>query len=213
MDAKSSGDECTAVTGYAYDGRICVPVVCGCVGADCQHLFPSIDECDLARTACYADAGVRRDCTKHADCELVSRRCCPPCGPPSHDDLLAVRKGLPSLPICRGEVGGACPACASGRNHSIYAACIEGTCQMLDVSAHASCTASADCRISTKDCCECGGDFGADGVIAVNASFRAPDYCPADMGCPECGAPLDPNVQALCDPDQGVCSYITLGIK
>lgn len=213
MDAKSSGDECTSIDGYAYDGRICVPVVCGCVGLECQRLFPTIDACDRAYAGCYADAGVDRSCVEHADCELVSRRCCAPCQTPTHDELFAVRKGTTAASVCWGDPGEACRHCAGPANPSIYAACVEGTCQLLDVSAHTSCQTSADCRISTKDCCECNGDFSDDGKIAVNGSFRAPDYCSADLSCPECASPSDPAETALCDLDRHVCGILSFHIK
>lgn len=218
MDAQSSGDDCTSIDGYAYDGRICAPVVCGCLGADCEALFPSIEACDVAHAACYAAQGLSLECEQHADCSLMPRRCCASCEDPTHDELIAIRVG-PATPratgVCWGDADASCRMCQDFSVANVYAACVEGTCRLLDVSAHTSCTTSADCRISTKDCCECGGDFSADGMIVVNATFRAPDYCPADMGCPECGAQIDPGVSARCfrRRDQDVCGYLSTHIN
>lgn len=214
MDAKSSGDDCTSIDGYAYDGRICASVVCGCVGADCERIFPSLDACDQAYAGCYAARGLSLECTKHADCTLMPRRCCAGCADPTRDELIAIKVDGTTpraTGVCEGDPDAGCSMCQDFSVASIYAACFDGTCRVLDVTALASCTTSEDCRVTTKDCCECGGDFSDAGRIAVNVSFRAPDYCSPDTSCREC-APSQ-QAPAQCDPELHVCKEGHFGLK
>lgn len=74
---------------------------------------------------------------------------------------------------------------------------------MLDVGDAARCDSAADCRVRTKDCCECNGDVTPSGLMAVNTTFTAPAGC--DGFCDECIADYPDGVTALCD-ENGSCA-------
>lgn len=52
QDANSSGDDCLSVTGYAFDGTECTLINCGCVGSDCDEIYPSLGACQQGFRAC-----------------------------------------------------------------------------------------------------------------------------------------------------------------
>lgn len=52
QDARSSGDDCVELTGHAWDGASCVPVVCGCIGADCDRIAALEAECVADHPTC-----------------------------------------------------------------------------------------------------------------------------------------------------------------
>jgi hypothetical protein len=199
---------------YSWDGTQCQRIPCGCQGSDCDALFPSADACDHAYRACYADRGVSRACTVHADCAVQARSCCAACS--GTDDpgevLMATRADAPSLRDagrCVGDPQGACDDCEPFPYYSVYAACIEAECRLLDVSAHAACEVDADCQLTTKDCCACGGDFSSLGMVSVDASFTLHDHC-SDVPCLECAGGQASDVVAVCR--EGVCAVGLLPI-
>jgi hypothetical protein len=211
MDARSSGDDCIDPLGYTWNGTRCELVNCGCTGTACGGLFETADACDHAHRECYAARGLNRECATHADCLLQDRRCCPTCGggnPAAGDSLIATNITSPSprdVGICEGDPQSGCDPCAPFEFVSAYPACIEGECRLLDVTPNAACNVQDECRLSTKDCCECGGDFSASGLIAVS-SYARRDYCDPDEACPECeGGPPPENAQASCDMQLGLC--------
>lgn len=70
MDASSSGDDCTEVAGYAFDGSTCVEITCGCKGTDCDHLYAELRACDAAYVHCQPRTGeLLAACDDDADCE------------------------------------------------------------------------------------------------------------------------------------------------
>lgn len=210
MDARNGQDVCLGNLGFAWNGKNCEMVQCDCQGADCDALFATADECDHAYRACYVEHGVPRVCKTHADCQVVSRTCCSSCS--QTDDpgqaLMAVSidaVDLNAARICNGDPSGGCDDCVPFEYWSVYAACVEGECRLLDVTPHAHCETAADCHLTTRDCCSCGGDFTSSGLIAVDSSFVTPDYCSVDVGCPECeGDAPQSNARLSCR--EGVCS-------
>jgi hypothetical protein len=170
-----------------------------------------MEACDRAHQDCYVDDGLRRDCREHSDCVLVPRTCCTPCVPPSADAHLALRfdaNSPQSLGLCLGDPEGDCPECEQGSNPAVYAACIDAQCSVVDVSASAACRFDEECRLVTKDCCDCGGDFSRWGVMSVNDSYVRPERCDG-VGCDGC-VPEPPNQFApYCDSERGICSIIT----
>jgi hypothetical protein len=215
MDARSGPDNCANVVGYAWDGKVCGPVVCSCVGADCGELFPSMSLCDRGYDGCYEHAGVQRACSQHQDCALQPRLCCPPCTTPVADQLFAAHRDGPRLEevgACLGDATSGCATCTAGQSSAIYPACVDGQCTVLDVSAYAACSTGEDCRIRTKDCCVCGGDRSVAGVIVVNASFSQPDYCAASLACDDCDAePSD--ALPVCDQGTERCVILSFHIE
>jgi hypothetical protein len=211
MDAASDGTRCAGIAGYTWNGSVCTAVLCGCAGSECGRIFATADECDRAFRECYAERGIGRSCENHADCMVQTRLCCEPCS--TADDpqeiLLATSSDSPTLRaagICLGDQTGGCDDCAPFQHHGVYASCVEGECRLLDVTEQAKCQTVDDCRLVTKDCCDCGGDFSGPGLLAVDASFTGPEYCPADQTCPACvgGVPPD-DIRPTCEEAVGTC--------
>lgn len=205
MDAQSDGTRCADIAGYTWLGELCQPVYCGCAGSDCERLFPTMAACDRAYQACYARTGLQQSCGAHAECGLVSRTCCPACGEAGADDQLSLNvesKSLFEAGLCDALQG--CPDCVSLPNPLLYAACIDTQCTVVDVGEQAACETDDDCRLTSKDCCDCGGDFGPDGVMAVGRGYSKPEHC-AGVACDECLPSDPPGLFARCDPDRSVC--------
>jgi hypothetical protein len=214
MDAKPSGSRCARIAGYRFNGQLCEGIACECVGRDCERTFATMEECDRAYDGCYADKGFPRYCSQHLDCALYQRTCCSSCGVPQADTFLALRLGALSpaqAMICLGQPGAGCPECESGSNPSVYAACIDGQCSVVDVTEYAACDGPSDCSIVTKDCCDCGGDFTPSGVMAVGPSFVRPERCDG-VGCDGCIPPIPGNVAATCDANLGVCRTLEMAL-
>jgi hypothetical protein len=210
MDAKSSAAACAAIAGYVWNGSICTTVLCDCEGADCDRMFATADECDRAYRECYAERGIRRACSSHGDCVVQTRACCEACGPSGDPQaqLIATTADSPTpraAGICIGDPEGGCDDCVGYVEPAVYAACVEGECRLLDVSDQANCQTVDDCRFVTKDCCPCGGDFTAPGLLGVDASFSQPEYCPADQACPECEGGMPSGARMSCDESVGKC--------
>jgi hypothetical protein len=210
MDAKASGARCAGIAGYRWNGELCEGIACSCVGSDCHRVFATMEECDRAHDSCYTALGLLRHCAKHSDCSLVQRTCCPACGVPAADSYLALGRGARS-PVeamtCLGDRSAACVECESGTNASVYAACIDAQCSVVDVAEFASCLIDTDCRFVSKDCCDCGGDFSQWGLMSVNYSYVRPQRCDG-VGCDDC-VPNDPlDLYAVCLTDRNVCGMI-----
>lgn len=206
FDAVSGPNNCGDVVGYTWNGQGCEAVYCSCQGSECNRLFESADACDRAQGPCYAESGVTRQCATHADCVLQFRSCCGPCGVPEGDLYIATRVDSPNLNdagICRGTPNGACLDCVSLENPAIHAACVDGECSVLDLTDHGECASDQDCRVTTKDCCECGGDFSSSGAIAVTQSFTSHDYCDSPT-CDPC-VPSTEGVTATCNLSLSRC--------
>src|SRR5829696_6880318 len=62
LDARSSATRCWERSGYTWNGSSCEEVVCSCAGTDCARLFATVEECDTAYAACYAEVGIDRSC-------------------------------------------------------------------------------------------------------------------------------------------------------
>jgi hypothetical protein len=205
MDAQSNGTECGGIPGYTWRGKLCEPVICGCVGADCGNLYPTLDACDRAHDACYGRAGLIRACFRHADCVLSPRDCCGGCGEQRADQFLAHIIDTISLreaELCRNPTP-ACPDCVSFPHPAVYAACIDGTCSVVDVSEQASCVASDDCKLVNKGCCDCVDDPQSADVMAVARSYVRPARCDG-VACDDCAAMDPPGAHVICS--EKVCA-------
>lgn len=210
MAARSSGDDCAGIAGYRYNGQLCEAVVCSCVGSDCGRLFGTMEDCDRAHRDCYAEQGLTRACERHSHCALSPRTCCFPCGTPVADAYIALRfdaTSPQSAGLCLGDPDAGCPECEQGKNPSVHAACIDGECSVVDVTASAACQMHEDCQLVTKDCCDCGGDFSQWGVMSVNDSYVRPERCDG-VGCDGCVPEPPTEFGPRCDSERGVCSII-----
>jgi hypothetical protein len=75
------------------------------------------------------------------------------------------------------------------------------------------CIEDIDCRLRTRDCCECGGNMDVHNLIALNERGLS-DYpqlvCDPDTGCLEC-EPLPPtNAVTHCENGRCVVEPVTL---
>jgi hypothetical protein len=52
IDARSSGDDCTTLEGWAWDGVTCAPVICGCAGSECDRIAETQSECMSDHVGC-----------------------------------------------------------------------------------------------------------------------------------------------------------------
>lgn len=207
LDARSAGTLCAGVAGYTWNGTICEPVMCTCAGDDCGSLFQTAEQCDRAYQACYADAGLTRSCETHADCRLRPRTCCTPCATIQEaDQMIAENLSADGASVCLGDPGGNCTDCDSIQNPALYPACIDGQCTVMNLTNFAGCAVDEQCRVSTKDCCECGGDVSATGLIAVNPTFSRHPECAA-VACGECAADFA-GATAVCNQEVGFCEVV-----
>lgn len=53
QDARPSGDDCASLYGFVWDGARCAPILCGCIGADCDRLAPLEEECLADHAGCF----------------------------------------------------------------------------------------------------------------------------------------------------------------
>jgi hypothetical protein len=151
-------------------------------------------------------------CAENADCTLAIDDCCGTCGRPTLDDydaILATRSAEHARMVCPDPGAVPCPGCASMDNPNLGAACESRVCVGYDVRQRSlsSCMSDGDCRLRTRDCCECGGATDLGSLIAIRLDGE-PAYgalvCPPDASCPEC-APIYPaEYEAFCAPD-GQC--------
>jgi hypothetical protein len=72
MDARSSGDDCVRLEGYAWDGAECTSVNCGCTGTDCADLFATRSACLDVYGACHT-GGLLPFCEQDGDCQSDER--------------------------------------------------------------------------------------------------------------------------------------------
>jgi len=204
MDAESSGDDCVSVVGYAFDGTLCYPVVCGCRGDDCGELYPSLSECDDAFSACYENFGVTRACETDAECALVPRACCGAITEP--DAVLAISGGGAELDseLCDGRLG--CPGIFIPPKPSLYAQCVAGRCETLDVAPVAACDTDADCTVRSKGCCNCPLGESAAELLAVASPDQYYDFASCEVTCDLCLEPPPEGITATCDDSFGLCA-------
>jgi hypothetical protein len=74
------------------------------------------------------------------------------------------------------------------------------------VAPYAACSADEDCTVQFKDCCACGSDGSANGVVAVSdVTGHFDSVCGGFQSCPECvGPPLPEGVSARCEQSRCV---------
>ena len=136
---------------------------------------------------------VRRDCSSHADCTLVSASCCGSCGAPTSADVVALRVDAVAthrMSVCGSGVV-ACPACATMANPDLFASCQNSVCTVVDLLASSltSCTTNADCALRAAACCECGAPMDVWNLVALagsGSSEFAAMVCDPGTACDEC---------------------------
>jgi hypothetical protein len=141
--------------------------------------------------------------------------CCGTCGTATRGDAIAIaraRAGEFRSGAC--GAGSVCPPCAGTQDPSLLATCQAGRCalvDLLDVPSNA-CTADADCRVRSVDCCECGGRTGRDGLVAIRVdaepAFSALVCDGPTVACPECAPVYPSEARAVCDPRARHCALV-----
>ncbi|MCS6797813.1 MAG: hypothetical protein NZ898_04680 [Myxococcota bacterium] len=150
-------------------------------------------------------------CTRVSECVLVPRTCCGDCGEPRRGDALALHRDHVEAnrrEACAGIAG--CPPCIASPDPTLRATCEASRCEVVDLQALplTECSRAEECRIRTKDCCECGGETSRGSLIAIRADREA-DYARlacdegAATACPRC-APAYPG-EAMAGCVEGRC--------
>lgn len=130
------------------------------------------------------------ECEQSDDCIVSSESCCGQCGAYTSEDVIATnRESLSSYVEARCGASFACDACAAGVLPSITAVCRGGRCTVVDLSQDpmTACVHDDDCRVRTKDCCECGGHL-LDLVAIATSAASSYDHlvCEEGIGCDPC---------------------------
>jgi hypothetical protein len=127
-----------------------------------------------------------------SDCILRSASCCGQCGAATRGDAIAVNVAHQSdyaSSVC--GTGTACPECASPQDPTLGASCQSGKCAVVDLQVLplTECQSDSDCRIRTRDCCECGGNVSLESLIAIRNDAEAAYAaiaCDPGQGCDDC---------------------------
>ena len=96
-----------------------------------------------------------------------------------------------------------CPRCATFLNPYLIATCNGGRCEPRDtrLEGYASCSVDEECRLRTRECCECGGTTDPYSLIAIRIDMD-PAYssavCDPLMACPECLPMYPSEARAVC---------------
>jgi hypothetical protein len=163
-------------------------------------------------TGSATGTGGGSSCDGPGQCTLTYPGCCPTCGTPAPDDLVAVALDeLDAFHQAQCPSPEPCPDCISCTNGEIFAYCDAGSCQggHVDDFDLRSCTDDGDCRLRWgADCYEpCGGIAECDGLTAMNVnagSTLADLVCDPDAPPPPPCQPTYPdNAVALCNA--GTC--------
>ena len=150
------------------------------------------------------------DCAVPSNCVLRANTCCGVCGQPELSDMDAVNEDRVDAhydDVCPDP--GPCPDCVQEYNPYLIASCQEQTCTGYDVrqEAFTECSVDSDCKLRTRECCECGGTTEPHMLIAVAKSGEL-EYrelvCDPDTDCPECLPVYPDNAEAVCN-DAGHC--------
>jgi hypothetical protein len=168
----------------------------------------------LAQHTAGGDGGLPADlqaCDGNEQCVVVPESCCGTCGAATPGDAIGVnvtQAGAYRALACEGHAG--CPACYVDQDPTLVGTCAAGRCAVVDLEEHAvtACAADEDCRLRTRDCCECGGDATVTGLIAIRADAEAAYValvCNADTACAEC-APIYPDEASAVCTSAGHCA-------
>jgi hypothetical protein len=149
-------------------------------------------------------------CTVPTDCVLRASGCCGVCGQPELGDMDAVNQTRTDAhfdDVCPEPQP--CPDCPQQFNPYLIATCESQTCTAYDTrqESFTECTQDSDCRLRTRECCECGGTTDPYMLIAIaNSGEQAYSslVCEPGMGCPECAPVYPDNAEAVCG-ESGHC--------
>lgn len=201
MDARSNGDDCVQVVGYAFNGVSCEPVVCGCAGADCADIFATIDECDDAKMECYTEAGVDRECQADEQCVLVNRTCC---GDLNEADATFAVSAWSEFAWCAAAD---CAPPIPVPKPTLHARCVDNRCYAIDVEPVALCEEDANCMVRSKGCCNCPIDEPPEALLAVATPDEYYDFIDCNVECDQCVQEPVTAATAECTAE-GLCELV-----
>jgi hypothetical protein len=155
-------------------------------------------------------------CSMSSSCIVIPASCCGACGAATREDSIAVNASRASAyqaSVCPKSP--ACPACYMEQDPTLVATCASGRCAIVDVleQPFAACTDDAECRLRSRDCCECGGDVTSAGLISIRTDGEGAYMdIVCDEGsstpCPECAPVYPPEAAAACDVAEGHCRVL-----
>jgi hypothetical protein len=153
-------------------------------------------------------------CGVNSDCVVRPQSCCGACGAATINDAAAINKDRLAdyqAMICRGQ---GCDACYMPNDPTIVANCRSGFCSLVFLLEEplTACTIDAECRLRTRDCCECGGNIELDNLIALNEKGLLeypPLVCDPNSGCQECLPPEPTSAVARCQELRCVVERVT----
>lgn len=148
-------------------------VIVGCGSSDAAS--PSPARAPASSPSPVVEA-TTHECEDAPDCGLVHRGCCPPCEAPELAEVAAV-SGRARDAFRRAECPEplVCPACVAPTNEHLFATCVAGTCEAIDVRADAlsACASDDECVVIGRDCCNCDPRYVAVRSGQESAYYRA----------------------------------------
>lgn len=191
---------------YGYDrttGRCMEFVYGGCGGND--NNFDTLEACNMA---CRNGVpGPEQRCETAAECKLIYKGCCGPCGGAAPDEFWAINvdyehDGPWAQKSCAELV---CGPCESTEPADVGVACENNTCVAFDTKRFARCDESDDCQVRYgSECCGCSDD-GPWMAFSDVAGLEAL-VCEPIRSCRAC-APEPGTVAAWCD--DGICRLVS----
>jgi hypothetical protein len=218
MDARSNGDGCLSIEGFAWNGLSCEAVVCGCAGADCGGLFEDETACEDAHGSCAP----LTMCTGPSDCALNTVDCCK-CEVTPRDLASVAMQSNADFTARTCSADSPCTICGAERFGALrdryLPACVPSTrweggeCTLMDL-AQLPCTPSAGCRVRSRECCECNASTATEALIAVpnggdTTWFNA--VCEPEQACADCETVYPANLEARCG-EAGFCELLEDGV-
>ncbi len=206
VDTSGSIDACTLPPPELCYRGACCDRVAETIVVGCEQVCPEgfARSCE-PEVGCDGD-GEPRFCADATECTLINDDVCCGCG----DEIVIHRDAVPDFLSGRGMCEELpCPPCeAPGFNPRVPTCDDTNRCVPFDItrSEYAVCETDADCRVRTKECCECGGSTDLPFLVAV--SRRGPSFeelvCPEGLGCLDCAPAYPDEVRARCD--EGFCA-------
>jgi hypothetical protein len=109
-------------------------------------------------------------CVTASDCGLIPDGCCAGCGAQGIEDVVAVPMdgAVAWKPWVCDEPNPSCPECEGALNPRLYADCVEGACEAVDLGAlDDECRADTDCVAIPTACCECGASTDPSTIVSI----------------------------------------------
>jgi len=120
-----------------------------------------------------------------------ARSCCGDCGAATRNDIIAINRrnlGSYTTSVCQNT---SCTLCYTQQDPTLLASCLNGACSVVDLLALplTDCRTDQDCRLRTRECCECGGTTAIQSLIALRKDSEA-EYrrlaCDPSTACDAC---------------------------